>query len=107
VKKLKLFAVFYKSTFVLGVAVAFSIAVLGIVVFFIASGMVVPSDFSLFFGTTLMSGSSVVALLHKEIAFRNEYTFYHNLGISKLALQSSLILTNCLLGLLCITLSHA
>ena len=105
-KKLKLFRVFYKSTFLLGVAVAFAIAVLGVVIFS-ASAMVMLNDFSLFFGTTLMSGSSVVALLHKEISFRNEYTFYHNLGISKLVLQSSLILTNCLLGLLCIILSHA
>lgn len=94
--KLLLLSEFYKSTLVLSIGSSFLIGVLGF--------MNLRSFFAPF-GICLLSGGTVISLLHKEIAKQQEYYFYYNKGLSKLTLIVACVCTNLFIGVALIMFS--
>jgi hypothetical protein len=93
--KLKLFAVFYKSTLTLSVLFSITVAVIGGKLGFITV-----------FGIAFMTGGWVLSLYYKEITHKNEYVYYQNMGITKSTLVVSCILMNIIIGAICIVYDH-
>jgi hypothetical protein len=94
--KLKLFTVFYKSTLTLSILFSITVAVIGGKLGFITV-----------FGIAFMTGGWVLSLYYKEVTHKNEYVYYHNMGITKSTLIISCILVNIIIGTICIIYDHA
>ncbi len=93
--RIQMLLVFYKSTLTLSICFSLVFAVIG-----------GPAPFRNF-GIALMTGGTVIGLLYKEISHKNEYYFYYNTGISKLALLFSCAAINTMFGLvLCLVQSY-
>jgi hypothetical protein len=82
--KARLYLEFHRST--LTINYIFSIAL---------SSIIFPSFF-IVLPISIMTGGPLLSLFYKEVAQKNEYYYYYNLGITKL----SLILTNLILNIL-------
>jgi len=95
--KLLLLTVFYKSTLLLSVLSSAAISIFRI---FSVPGMLLA------FGFCLLSGGTVISLLHKEGYKQQEYYFYYNKGISKPQLLLTCIIGNLIIGLSLIALSR-
>ena len=94
--KLVLLVVFYKSTLILSIASSTLLACLN---FFNVPAMLMA------FGLCFLSGGTVISLLHKEMAKKDEYYFYYNKGLSKLTLILSCVTGNLIIGVSLITIS--
>jgi hypothetical protein len=95
--KLRLLAIFYKSTLTLSICFSVMISVFGLA----GSLALIPR----MFGFSLMTGGTLVSLLYKEITLKHEYYFYYNQAISKTTLIASCVLINFLIGSLLIIIS--
>lgn len=94
--RFKLFIAFYRSTLLLSLSFALTVAVL-------ASAL----GFFSVFGVAFMTGGWMLSLYYKEVTFKNQYLYYHNMGIRKLWIVGYTIIANLLIGAICLFYGYA